>query len=213
MKPADRDILHHYYDSKLKTYGHDTRSLGWIPGARDVRFGALTSIGDLQNSSVLDVGCGFGDLYGYLARRGIKVDYTGVDINPDFIKIAREAYPDARFITADFEADDIGQEFDWTFAAGIFTIKISDNRRFIGNTLNKMFQVCNKGLAADLLSPSALGNDTYWQCPPEEALKFCRGLSRRVVLRADYMSNEFCVYIYKDDMADERNVYEGFEKR
>lgn len=212
MKPADRDILQGYYGDKLKTYGHDTRSLGWIPGARNVRFGALTAIGDLQDRSVLDVGCGFGDLYGYLTRRGIKVDYTGVDINPEFIDIARAAYPDARFLAADFEEDDIGDSFDWAFAAGIFTIKISDNRRFIKNTLNKMFQVCNKGLAADFLSPTTLGNDAYWQCPPEEVLKFCRGLSRRAVLRADYMSTEYCVYLYKDDMADERNVFENYKK-
>jgi ubiquinone/menaquinone biosynthesis C-methylase UbiE len=208
LKPADREILHDYYDGKLKTYGHDTRSLGWIPGARNVRFGALTSVGDLQNSSVLDVGCGFGDLYGYLAGRGINVDYTGVDINPGFIGIARETYPDARFMVADFEEDDVGQGFDWAFAAGIFTIKISDNRRFIKNTLKKMFRVCDRGLAADFLSPSSSGGpDAYWQCPPEEALKFCRGLTRRVVLRADYMSSEFCIYLYKDDMADERNVF------
>jgi SAM-dependent methyltransferase len=206
LKPADRDILHDYYEDKLKRYGHDTRSLGWIPGARNVRFGVLTSIGDLQNSSVLDVGCGFGDLYGYLAGRGIRVDYTGIDINPDFIKIAREAYPDARFMVADFEEEDIGQDFDWAFAAGIFTIRISDNRSFIRNTLKKMFQVCTIGLAADFLSPSG-SRDAYWQCPPEEVLKFCKGISRRAVLRADYMSTDFCVYLYKDDMADERNVF------
>lgn len=163
MKPVDRDILHDYYGEKLKTYCHDTRSLGWIPGARKVRFEALTSIGDLNNSSVLDVGCGFGDLYGYLVGRGIKVDYTGVDINPDC---------------------------------------------FIRNTLNKMFGVCNRGLAADFLSLSTYAGDAYWHCPPEDVLKFCRGLSKRVVLRADYMSGEYCVYIYKNELADERNIFE-----
>ncbi len=212
MKPSDRDILQNYYGDKLKTYGHDTRSLGWIPGARKVRFGALEAIGDLDGSSVLDVGCGFGDLYGYLANRDIKVDYTGIDINPEFIKIARETYPDARFLVADFEEDDIGGEFDWAFAAGIFTIRISDNRRFIKSTLRKMFDVCNLGMAADFLGPTAPGNDAYWQCPPEGVLKFCRGLTRRVVLRADYMSTEYCVYLYKHDMVDERNVYESLGK-
>jgi len=71
-----------------------------------------------------------------------------------------------------------------------------------------MFNVCNRGVAADFLTLAALGNDVYWLCPPEEVLKFCRGLSRRTVLRADYMSNEHRIYIYKEDMADERNVYE-----
>ena len=207
MKPADRRILHGYYEEKLKAYGHDTRSLGWIPGARKVRFDALTSVGELQNCRILDVGCGFGDLYGYLTAKGIKVDYTGIDLNPDFIEIAKKAYADGRFMVADFEEDDIGKDFDWAFAAGIFTIRISDNRRFIRNTLKKMFEVCNKGLAADFLSPTG-ASDSYWQCPPEEVLKFCLGMSKRVALKADYMATEYCVHVYKNDMADERNVFE-----
>ena len=208
MKPEDIDILHRYYDEKLKTYGHDTRSLGWIPGARKVRFDALTAIGDLNGSAVLDVGCGFGDLYGYLSSKGIKVDYTGIDINPDFIDIAKKAYPDARFMVADFEEDTSGKDFDWAFAAGIFTIKISDNRRFIRNTMKRMFDVCNKGLSADFLSPSPLGNDAYWRCPPEDVFKFGRSMTKRVALRADYMATEYCIYLYKSEMADERNVFE-----
>ncbi|MCD1293540.1 class I SAM-dependent methyltransferase [Methanocella sp. CWC-04] len=214
MKQSDRITLHEYYDSKLKTYGYDTRSLGWIPGARNVRLGALTSIGDLDNSSVLDVGCGFGDLYGYMVKKGMTVSYTGVDINPDFIEIAKQVYPDARFMAADFEEEDIGGNFDWIFAAGIFTIKISDNEAFIRNMLKKMFDVCDKGFAADFLSPIGYGTeDKYWRCEPESILAFCRKLSRRVTLRCDYMAGEFCVYVYKNDITDERNVFEGYDER
>jgi SAM-dependent methyltransferase len=210
LKQNDREILHDYYDGRLKTYGYDTRSLGWTPGARKIRFGALTGIGKLGGASILDVGCGFGDLYGYIYDKQIKADYTGVDINPDFIKIAREVHPEAKFILADFEEDSIYGDYDWAIAAGIFTIKISNNEEFIKNTLTKMFKKCNKGFAADFLSPiKHVKDDLYWRCPPEEILKFCRTLSKRVVLKADYMKDEYCVYVYKNEMTDERNVYEN----
>lgn len=209
MRQSDRDRLSAYYGEKLKTYGHDTRSLGWTPGGRKARFGALAAIGDLEGSRVLDVGCGFGDLFGYLRDRGITADYTGVDINEEFIAIAREAYPGARFIAADFEERGIGETFDWAFAAGIFTIRLSDNEAFVKRTLAGMFACCRRGFAADFLRP-AYGNganDEYWRPQPEDIVKICRSLSRRFVLRCDYMADEYCVYVYKDDTADERNVF------
>jgi SAM-dependent methyltransferase len=213
MKPGDREKLQEYYSEKLRTYGHDARSLGWAPGGRRARFGALTAIGDLEGSSVLDVGCGFGDLYEYLAGRGISVVYTGIDISPEFIEIARKACPGARFKVADFEEEDVIEAFDWAFASGIFTIRLNDNPAFTRNLLEKMFAACRKGFAADFLSPvhGSGEGDTYWRCQPEDALKLCRSLSKRVVLRCDYMRDEFCVYVYRNDTADERNVYYEFE--
>ncbi len=41
MKQSDREKLESYYGEKLKAYGDDTRSLGWTPGGRKVRFDTL----------------------------------------------------------------------------------------------------------------------------------------------------------------------------
>lgn len=210
LKQSDRDILSNYYGSKLEQYGHDTRSLGWIPGGRKARFTALSEIGNLDGCSILDVGCGFGDFYGFLVNRGITVDYTGVDINPQFIEIAKNAYPDARFIAGDFDDSCLQENYDWVFAAGIFTIRISDNEAFTKAMLRKMLSVSRRGVAADFLLPTYSEHDEYWRPAPDEMLRFCRTLSRRVALRCDYMADEYCVYLYKNDQADERNVYENF---
>ncbi|WP_424357081.1 class I SAM-dependent methyltransferase [Methanocella sp. MCL-LM] len=208
MKQSDRDILSNYYGSKLEQFGHDTRSLGWIPGGRKARFTALSEIGDLDGCSILDVGCGFGDLYGFLVNKGLKIDYTGIDIHPQFVEIARKAYPEARFFAGDFDDGLLQEEYDWAFAAGIFTIKISDNEAFAKGMLQKMLKVSRRGVAADFLLPTYSEQDAYWRPVPEDMLKFCRTLSRRVALRCDYMSDEYCVYLYKNDQADERNVFE-----
>lgn len=213
MKQSDREKLNEYYGEKLKAYGDDARSLGWTPGGRKVRFDTLAGIGYLNGCPVLDVGCGFGDFYGYLRERGIQTDYTGIDINPGFIAVAREKYPEARFETADFDEWDTGETFDWAFAAGIFTIRLSDNETFVKDTLRHMFDCCRKGFAADFLRPTYgdAGSDIYWRPQPEEIVKICRGFSKRFILRCDYMADEFCVYVYKNDMADERNVFEGYK--
>ena len=44
--------------------------------------------------SVLDIGCGTGDLYSYLEN----VDYLGVDQSSDMLERARERNPSAKFI-------------------------------------------------------------------------------------------------------------------
>jgi len=209
VKQSDREILSSYYGDKLRQFGHDTRSLGWIPGGRDVRFGALAGIGNLEGCRILDVGCGFGDLNGFLKRRGISVDYTGIDITPGFVEIATKAYPEARFVAGDFEGWDYAGECDWAFAAGVFTLRISDSEAFAQNVLRKMLGTSARGVAADFLMPTYSSGDAYWRPPPAEMLRYCRTLSRRVVLRCDYMADEYCIYIYRDDSTDERNVFTG----
>ena len=56
------------YNDNLAKYGYNVKALGWLNGRQKVRFSALTNIGNLQNSKILDVGCSFGDLYGYLKK-------------------------------------------------------------------------------------------------------------------------------------------------
>ncbi|MCD1293544.1 class I SAM-dependent methyltransferase [Methanocella sp. CWC-04] len=199
LKLYDRATLSGFYNEHLDMFGYDERSLGWIEGTQEARFEALTAIADLNDSSVLDVGCGFGDLYGYLLKKGIKVNYTGVDINPGFIRIAESLHPDACFIICDFEDEPIEGDFDWAFESGMFNLKISDNDAFIKNSLRKMYRLCNKGLAADFLNLSAYNIFGHMHLQdPVRLYDFCRTLSGNVRIRQDYKPTEFCVYIYKD---------------
>lgn len=58
---------------------------------------------DIQ--SILDVGCGTGDLLPYLRKAGFTGEYTGVDIVPGFIDGCRSHYSDdhhAEFVCGDF---------------------------------------------------------------------------------------------------------------
>lgn len=199
MKDRDRATLAHYYNENLRRYGYDSRSLGWIQGTQLDRFSVLTAVGNLEGCSILDVGCGFGDLYEFLRQNGINVDYTGVDLNQDFIEIARQRHPDAEFIVDDFESSKIKGKFDWSFESGIFNLKVSDHDAFVRNMLRKMFKVSRKGIAADFLNDRGLKTGEMYHPSPVDLYNFCNRMSGRVVLRCDYKPTEFCVYVYKDD--------------
>ena len=211
MKKEDKQKIIKSYNESLEKYGYDPRSLQWFKGRQPIRFKVLSEIDGLNNCSILDVGCGFGDLCNFLIKKGLNIKYTGYDINPKFIKIAREVYPDVCFKVKDIEEEDIKEKFDWVFVSGVFNKKISDSKLWVQSMLRKMFELCSKGVAADFMSSYVdyEVNGTYY-VQPEEILDFCKTLSRRVVLRHDYMPYEFCVYIYKDEKVSKRNVFENF---
>ena len=60
-----------YFKNLVSLHGEDIRSLDWGGrSSQSQRFRVLYEIGIGLESSVLDVGCGHGDFYGYLIRKG-----------------------------------------------------------------------------------------------------------------------------------------------
>lgn len=72
MNDVDREGYRCRYAKRLTEFGYDPKTLGWNSGKQQERFQVLTSFVPPEAcGSVLDVGCGFGDLYGFLLRKGI----------------------------------------------------------------------------------------------------------------------------------------------
>lgn len=214
MKKEERQILIERYNKRLKKYGHDPRTLGWFKGRQDIRFKVLSEISDLNNCSILDVGCGFGDLYGFLMQKNLNIEYVGIDINQNLVEIARKTYPGIRFEVIDFQKKGLEEVFDWVFSSGVFNYKLHDTKFFMQDMLRKMFRICTKGIASDFISNyTTFKNKITHYTSPEEIFSYCKTLSKRVVLRHDYMPFEFCIYIYKDDSVNEQNVFADFDRK
>jgi SAM-dependent methyltransferase len=81
------------------------RALLWM-GRRDqlVRFEAIVRNCQLEGQHVLDVGCGPGDLLGYLRKRAIApAHYTGLEAQPWLVNAARRRrYERCTIVTGDF---------------------------------------------------------------------------------------------------------------
>ncbi|MBA7497136.1 Trans-aconitate 2-methyltransferase [subsurface metagenome] len=69
---------------------------GWDGKTAQIAKMELTS-SLVVGKSVLDVGCGTGDLYRYLKKANKNVKYLGVDQSADMLERARERNPEARF--------------------------------------------------------------------------------------------------------------------
>jgi SAM-dependent methyltransferase len=169
-----------------------------------VRFDALCGVADLGGRSVLDVGCGRGDLFGYLRDRGLDVDYRGVDIHPGLIDLARRTWPDGRFDVRDLLADDAVDavdEADYVLASGIFGLTPNGDPAFVDAMLERMVALARRGVAVNFLSTWTPNpqDPRSWYADPVETLARARRLTPRVVLRHDYKPNDFALYLRLDE--------------
>jgi len=198
----DRKVLQEFFTGILEA-GSSHQAVGY--GSEEsqlTRFRVLTEIGDLSDSTILDVGCGLGRLYDYLRSAGHETaQYMGIDINWVSIHAARLASPDAKFEIQDLLKWSYLDKFDWVLASGIFNIETPNRAEYVFKTLEAMFRACKRGVGVNFVSdwsPGAREQRTVYADPAEILDLVCRALSSKVVLRHDYRPNDFTIYVYKD---------------
>jgi SAM-dependent methyltransferase len=193
------------YSKRFQQYGYSPKSLGWTKGKQDVRFSVLTSQYDFAGKSILDVGCGFGDINIMLnARYGTNYTYHGIDLVEDLVVEGRNRFvaPHITFTVGNFLTLANETKYDYIIASGIFNHVLHDldGYEFISLCMNKAFHIVNDGIAFDFLSDKVDYKLPHtFHCAPERALTMAYGLTRNVVLRSDYMPFEFSLFMYKDD--------------
>lgn len=199
MNKAEKRATIKRFEERFSQFGYSPKAMGWRDKKQqELRFKILVQIGGLNGSSILDVGCGFGDLYGYLRKKNLRVKYTGVDISPKLIEKAKQLYPGANFKVKDIISDSYHKRFDYIFASGMFNWRIGNNKRYTKDMVSKMFSLCRKGVAVNMMTTYVDYKDDYlYYYDPKEILDYCKSLSRFVAIRHDYPLYEFTVYILK----------------
>lgn len=202
------------YKQRLQEYGATEKALGWgDKGRSKLRFEILLSQWNFNHSSLVDFGCGFGDLCGYMRERGIRdFNYTGIDINPELLEIARKRYADAEFRCLNLLAEPDFPDVDYVLASGTFNFKIADCFAFVKDAFTCFDKIAKKGFAANFLSNKVDYelSDVY-HADPAQILNLAYSFSKNVVLRNDYMPFEFTVFVNKSSRIDEKlTVYEDF---
>ncbi len=201
LDPYSKDKLLSFYNFHLKKFGDRPEALRWTPQGQLKRYHMLADIAspqDLNSSTVLDYGCGTGDFYRFLKRRGIHVKYTGVDINQNFINLAKKKYPECTFKVMNADDDQFDGYFDYIFICGVFNLNVPGVDEDMINALTTLFRHCNKGLVLSALSSHTPVKDPELHfTSPEDMLKFAiENLSPAVALRHDRIQNDFMLYVY-----------------
>ena len=106
----------------------------------------------LEDKSVLDVGCGSGDLSAFVRKLGATT-YLGIDMYEPAIQSAKQKYPDETFLLEDFLSVKLTQAYDYAFCSGSLTVKLaSDNYAFLTATIAKMLKFTTMGLVFNVLT-------------------------------------------------------------
>lgn len=212
MNNQDRAGTIDKYRKAYANYGYSPKSLGWDKGRQEIRFDMLLSFFECEGKSILDIGCGFGDLNRVLSKNcGMHYEYTGVDLVCELIDEGRRLYNQSNvsFLNVDFLEYSFEEKFDIIIASGIFNHKFDsgENDLFVDRVFEKAWEICNEGFAFDFLSDRVdyRYSHTYHNSP-ERILGLAYNFSRNISLRNDYMPFEFCLYVGKDASFDKEDV-------
>lgn len=122
-----RDCLHDIARVNRLTFAYRP-TISWL----DELIAARPLRGDVLR--VVDVGCGYGDMLRRIDRwanaRGIEVELTGVDLNPDAIRAAKDATPavqQIRWVVGDALSEDAIADAD-VIVSSLLTHHLSDEQ-------------------------------------------------------------------------------------
>jgi len=211
------DIVKNEYKKAYKIHGKAKESL-FIPKGRQIeRFEILTNHIEKNNFSLLDFGCGFGDLRNFLKNKYDKFTYLGVDIVDDFIRENKEVSTE-EFLLIE-HVKDIQGTFDYICISGAFNMSyfkddIEKHTLYVIEILDKLFSenLTEKGV----LSVDFMHNEVDFIQDGAYHIDICNmytilreKLSNRISFNKSIFPYEVTFTIYKNKEIDRgSNLYE-----
>lgn len=204
MKKNQRERIIKRHTHSIMMYGHDPQALYWANReVQELRFDVLLSCGVQRGDSVLDVGCGFADLYHYMRNQGLDVDYTGLDLSPDMIEAARDRSPELPLFQGElFDFNPPEQSYDWVLLSGALNEPLKDDGLYVREMLPRLYATCRKGLAFNLLNGDHAWTErerySLHAYKPDEIIQQINVLSAYTKLRTDYLQTDASYFVWRN---------------
>lgn len=193
LPPNNLAVLQSYYLPLLFQHRNGGAAVGWGTNQnQQVRFRKLLELADIRDASVLDAGCGLGELAELLPA---TCRYKGIDVLPEMVAMGLQRHPHL-----DLEVGDISEgkwKVDYVLGSGIFSFA-SDDILFQG--IKSMWEAASKGVAFNVMSEwsfgSPRGKNEYF-ADPLKVLAYCQQFTRALRLDHGYMPHDFTVFMYR----------------
>lgn len=201
MTPIERATVLHFHRHRVATHGSGTpEALGWKHAeSQRLRFETIAEAAEFEEGcSVLDAGCGTGDLKAYLDERFrfAALRYLGIDQMPEFIETARARFAGqadrTAFALAHFDTAPLPRA-DVVVACGAFGYRCADPH-WVFNVVARMYAAAERVFVFTLLDsavfpehPLLVGHDI------DEVATFCRKLAPRVEVVRGYAPEDAAV--------------------
>jgi len=165
--------------------------------SRDIRLKILTTIAPLENQTILDVGCGYGDFYPLLRQKNIK-HYIGIDISKDCIEEAKKKYPEGEFYLADILG--FKGKFDYILGSGLFGVKVEGWFEFAVKILKKMFKLAQKGVGVNFIikHSNLIEDGLSYSTTLKEIQEVVGQVTSNFKIVSGYKDNDVTVFLFKE---------------
>lgn len=189
------------YNDRYDLYGNNLKTVGW--GTSDdqiLRFEILFRGLNPKGKTILDVGCGLGNLIDYLDKvTGGDFNYIGVDIAEKLISAAKEKYsrPNVKFYAEDVFLD-ILNPVDISVLSGALSLKTTGIEEYACETMKRMFELSKEAACLNFLSKYVdFETEKNQHYSPEIIFSTAKEFSKRVIIYHDYPLYEFTIQVLK----------------
>lgn len=201
-------LLRDHYRQTFLTHGATVKGVDWgdKTWAAELRQLKMLQVIDQQSvgkKSLLDVGCGYGDLATIIRRENIDIEYAGIDIVPEMVLVAQENHPQSHFTCGDVLESSLGP-YDYVVCNGILTQKTTattlEMNHYAQQLIRRLFEMCRIGAAFNLMTTYVnFQRDNLYYRNPAEILAWCMSeLTPHARIDCAYeLWYEYTVYLYK----------------
>jgi SAM-dependent methyltransferase len=189
-----------YQEKFVKSKG-GVRSLQWnsyLSAAS--RYVNLVADIDFSKKSVLDIGCGFGDIIPMIASKTLDFKYTGIDIVPEFIREGKKRYPEGKFLLGDYFSEPLDKMFDIVLCCGALNSKYKNAVSYRKKAIKRMFDHSKFATVFNMAGGTNVPNkkeSKIYYADSLEILKYCMTLTPKVVFRQQYHYRDFSIVMFK----------------
>lgn len=183
-----------YFEASALKYKHTIAAVGWKDKAsQKKRFEVILSMIKEPNVSILDVGCGKGDLYDEIKQTQKKASYKGIDISSKMIELARSAFPEGKFEVGDLYTYAYSEIPDYIVANGVFNLKTNDNNLKMLKEAIKIFKInSKKGFILTVLVGKEVFKSLFYYYQTDEIERVLKELGVTFIKKEGYLENCCC---------------------
>lgn len=188
------------YQAAFEQHGESPKALQWTSyKSAAARYRQLINDLELNNKSILDAGCGMGDLLPYIYARAANFQYLGVDVTSEFIDIAKKRYNGHEFQVADPFSDEFTGRFDVIVSSGVLNANKPNWLEERKQKIQKLYEVADEVLAFNMagsLAPLPEGKKVAY-ARAHDILNFCIGLTPKIIFKSHYHHKDFTIVMFK----------------
>lgn len=167
-----------------------------------LRFKVLSEIDNLNNKTILDVGCGLGEFYFFCRKNKINFrKYTGIELHKEIVRQANEKFPKLSVLCMDILENRFkAKSFDYVIASGLFNVAMKDWNKRTDIIIREMYRISKRGMALNFLRYRKKNKNPASHYEKfENIIKIIEKYANSFVIRCDYKENDFTIYVYKNE--------------